>query len=429
MTQETSNEEFNPTDQVTGLPLLSEYTMERILEIFESQRSLGIIYLDVYNLTKIENDYGSAVYDSVQKDLTKTLDSLKGKYLRKGDLIVKCHDYDDSFLIILSKKRNIGGPRKNDLETITRRLHAHINSGIFFTTYKWLKRKPKLKIGYSFLVCNSLLNPRRMIYRAISEARMMSNFHVYNTEVRYKENLQQIILDEDIRTVYQPIVETKTGDIFSYEALSRGPQETEFFNPLFLFEVAKDSELLFELDNVCRKKAIDNAVAIDPNLKLFINALPSTIHEPTFRDEYLQEFLQKYNLKAENLVFEITESLAIQNYETFMEDIRSYTDLGYQIALDDTGTGYSSFETILRIKPHYIKIDITMIRNVDTDPLKQTMIRALVNIAKSINARSIAEGVETVSEYRQLMELGVDFCQGYLFAKPGPPFPEVQKFV
>ena len=222
---------------------------------------------------------------------------------------------------------------------------------------------------------------------------------------------------------------TKTGDIFSYEALSRGPQETEFFNPLFLFEVAKDSELLFELDNVCRKKAIDNAVAIDPNLKLFINALPSTIHEPSFRDEYLQEFLKKYNLKAENLVFEITESLAIQNYETFMEDIRSYTDLGYQIALDDTGTGYSSFETILRIKPHYIKIDITMIRNVDTDPLKQTMIRALVNIAKSINARSIAEGVETVSEYRQIMQLGVDFCQGYLFAKPGPPFPEVQKFV
>jgi EAL domain-containing protein (putative c-di-GMP-specific phosphodiesterase class I) len=112
-----------------------------------------------------------------------------------------------------------------------------------------------------------------------------------------------------------------------------------------------------------------------------------------------------------------------------MEDIRSYTDLGYQIALDDTGTGYSSFETILRVKPHYIKIDITMIRNVDTDPLKQTMIRALVNIAKSINARSIAEGVETVSEYRQVQELGVDFCQGYLFAKPGPPFPSVQKFV
>ncbi len=417
------------SDPVTDLPVLGNETMEKILEIFETQRSLGIIYLDVSNLTKIENDYGAEVYDMVQQDLTRTLNSLKGQYLRQKDLIVKFHQYDDSFLIFLSKKRNIGGARKNDLETISRRVHSHVNSGIFFTIYKWLKRRPKIKIGYSFLVRNALLNPQRMIYRAIDEARQMSSFHVYNTEVRYKESLQQIILDEEIRTVYQPIVDTVTGEIFSFEALSRGPQGTEFFNPLFLFEVAKDSELLFELDHVCRKKAIDNAVAIDPSLKLFINALPSTIHEPTFREEYLKEFLKKYNLKAENLVFEITESLAIQNYETFLDDIRSYTDKGYQIALDDTGTGYSSFETILKIKPHYIKIDITMVRNVDTDPLKQTMIKALINIAKSIDARSIAEGVETVSEYRKVQDLGVDFCQGYLFAKPGPPFPEAQKFL
>lgn len=418
-----------PTDIVTGLPLLNDFTMEKILEIFESQRSLGIIYLDVYNLTKIENDFGTEIYDSVQRDLTNAIFSLQGKFLRKKDLVIKCHQYDDSFLIVLSKKRNIGGTRKNDLETITRRIHAHINSGIFFTTYKWLKRKPKLRVGYSFIVKNNLLHPQRMIYRAISEARVMSSFHIYNTEIRYKESLQQIILDEEIKTVYQPIVHAVSGEIFSYEALSRGPEGSEFFNPLFLFEIAKDSELLFELDNVCRKKAIDNAVALDPKLKLFINALPSTIHESSFREVYLKEFMSKYNLRPENLVFEITESLAIQNNETFMADIRSYTNDGYQIAIDDTGTGYSSFETILKLKPHYIKIDISMVRNVDSDPLKQTMIEALVNIANSINARTVAEGIETVPEYRKVRELGVDFCQGYLFSKPGPPFPNVQKFL
>ena len=177
------------------------------------------------------------------------------------------------------------------------------------------------------------------------------------------------------------------------------------------------------------KKAIDNAVALDPKLKLFINALPTTIHETSFREVYLKEFMEKYKLRPENLVFEITESLAIQNNETFMADIRRYTADGYQIAIDDTGTGYSSFETILKIRPHYIKIDISMIRNVDTDPLKQTMIEALVNIATSINARTVAEGVETVAEYKKIQQLGVNFCQGYLFSKPGPPFPDVQKYV
>lgn len=418
-----------PLDEVTGLPILGPHSMKKALEFFDAQRSLAVIYLDVYNLVKIENDYGAAVYDSIQRDVTRTILGLQGKYLRKSDLVLKCHGFDDAFLIILSKKRNIGGSRKNDLETIARRIHAHISSGIFFTTYKWLKRKPKLRIGYSFIVKNSLLNPQRMIYRAIEEARLMSTFHVYHTEIRYKETLQQIILDEDIRTVYQPMVDSHSGEIFSYEALSRGPEGTEFFNPLFLFEIAKESELLFELDNVCRKKAVDNAVAMNPKFKLFINALPTTIHETYFREVYLKEVLAKYNLNPENLVFEITESLAIQNYESFIEDIGRYTSEGYQIALDDTGTGYSSFETILKIKPHYIKIDISMIRNVDTDPLKQTMITALLNIAKSINAKSIAEGIETVSEYRKLQELGVDYCQGYLFAKPGPPFSDVKKFV
>jgi EAL domain-containing protein (putative c-di-GMP-specific phosphodiesterase class I)/GGDEF domain-containing protein len=417
-----------PIDKVTQLPILCEQTMEEILEIFEQQRALGIIYLDVFNLIKIENDYGSKVYDSVQQDMTKALHSLKGKYLRQGDLILKCHEYDDSFLIILSKKRNIGKPRKNDLETISRRVHSKVNTETFFTIYKWLKCKPKLRIGYSFIVKNQLLNPKRMIYRAISEARIMSTFHIYNTEIRYKEKLQQIILDENIRTVYQPIVHADTGEIFSFEALSRGPEDTEFFNPLFLFEIAKDSELMFELDNVCRKKAIDNAVTMDPKYKLFINALPTTIHEDSFRTVYLRQFMEKYGLTPENLVFEITESLAIQNYDTFMEDINKYTSEGYQIALDDTGTGYSSFETILRMKPHYIKIDISMVRNVHTDHLKQTMIKALVNIAKSIGARTVGEGVEIVEEYHKLKELEVDFCQGYLFSKPAPPFPEVKKF-
>lgn len=418
-----------PKDEVTGLPILTDPVMEHVVSIFKKQRSLGIIYLDVHNLTKIESDYGFQIYDQVQCDLKNALEKLRGKYLRKQDLILKLHNYDDSFLIILSKKRNIGGARRNDLETITRRLHSQVSSTIFFAIYKWIKQKPKLRIGYSFIVNNGLLNSQRMIYRAIDEARLMSSFHIYNTEIRYKETLQQIILDEDIQSVYQPIIHTKTGEIFSYEALSRGPKDSEFFNPLFLFEIAKESDLLFELDNVCRKKAVDNAVKLDPNLKLFINALPSTIHETSFREDYLKEFLKKYNLQPNNLVFEITESLAIQNYEMFMEDIRKYTDEGYEIALDDTGTGYSSFETILKIKPHYIKIDISMVRNVDTDPLKETMIEALVNIAESIGARTIAEGIETVTEYEKIIELGVDFSQGYLFAKPSSPFPDVDVFV
>ncbi len=110
--------------------------------------------------------------------------------------------------------------------------------------------------------------------------------------MRNKEKLQELILKESIRTVFHPIVDLVKNEILGYEALTRGPAGTEYENPYILFDIAQETDLLFELDRLCRKKALQNAFGINPKHKLFLNCLPSAVLDPEFRDAYLQSFLK-----------------------------------------------------------------------------------------------------------------------------------------
>jgi EAL domain-containing protein (putative c-di-GMP-specific phosphodiesterase class I) len=164
---------------------------------------------------------------------------------------------------------------------------------------------------------------------------------------------------------------------------------------------------------------------MDKNHRIFVNSQANSIADPEFKGGYLRKFLQDLNITPENIVFEINEREAITNWEIFEKSLAYYLNLGFSVALDDAGAGYSSFETILKIKPNYIKIDMGIIRDVQTDIVKQQIVKSLVAINNSINAVIIAEGVQSIEECRTLKELGVTHGQGFLFAKPGVAFPLV----
>ena len=126
-----------------------------------------------------------------------------------------------------------------------------------------------------------------------------------------------------------------------------------------------------------------------------------------------------------NVVFEITEREAIENYELFNKAAQYYKELGFAIAVDDTGSGFSSLETVVELKPDYIKIDISLIRGIKKNILKQELIKAILNLSAKMNSMVIAEGIETEEELNVLREIGVTIGQGFLFARPGPAFPEL----
>jgi EAL domain-containing protein (putative c-di-GMP-specific phosphodiesterase class I) len=187
-----------------------------------------------------------------------------------------------------------------------------------------------------------------------------------------------------------------------------------------LFTAAEEHELVFELDCVCRESGLRGAVDFPAGTKLFLNIRPTTIHDPSFQEARLIETLERRQLAPTDVVFEISEQESIASFGAFREMRDYYRSLGFQFALDDTGTGYAGLEELLEIEPDYIKIDRAMVSGVDQDPARQDMLTALLQLAEKMGAQVIGEGLDTIEELEMLGRLGIRFGQGWLFGHPTP---------
>ena len=237
--------------------------------------------------------------------------------------------------------------------------------------------------------------------------------------------LNAILKGKFITPVYQPIVSLSDGQIFGYEALSRIPGNSPEIRIESLFRLADKMKKSWELETLCRKKALKNAKNMDARKKLFLNVNPNIIHDVEFRNGFTKSRLEKYGLNFDNIVFEITERSAIINPETFFYMIKHYKRQNYGIAIDDVGSGYSGLNTINEIRPNIIKLDMNLTRNIDKDEIKQHLCRAMVDFGKNSGIKLIVEGIETKEELQTLINLNVEFGQGYFLGIPQESFAEV----
>lgn len=388
-------------------------------------RSLALLYVDASNLAAIEHDYGVAIYEQVRAILTNLILDMRGVETRRDDIVTVNELHGDTFLIFLSKKREERPFGHGDLETMADRIHEYLTRRLTRMTSSYLRRRLKLSIGYSLVLHNPLINAERLVLQLIDEARRMAKIQDYRFSIKSKEVLQEIILKEDVRTLFQPIINLESRGTVGFEALTRGPQGTEFESPYMLFDIATESDLVFELDRLCRRNAILSSSTLKSHRKLFINLLPTTIQDPEFQGERMIEFLEKNNLAPSRIVLEITERLAIENYDLFLEAMKIFTDIGFEIAIDDMGAGYSGLEKIVRLNPRYLKFDLMMVRDIDTSFVKREMLKAIHSLASNVGADVIAEGIERAEELETLLDLGIPYGQGFLFARPTPRFVEV----
>lgn len=417
-------------DDVANLPSCVS-VMDDLQRILAANHAMGMLYIDLSHLYKIEEKFGTETYETIITSITEIVAGMKGQVIRDNDLICVEAVGNPSPMIFLSEKRterHDGLFTKENVEVVSDRVHDYIFSKLFYLVYPYLRERPRISVGFAYVVNNPLIAPARLIYNLIEDSKQVSRIQQSRHQVRNKERLQRIIVEEAVQTLFQPIVNLSTLEVIGYEALSRGPAGSEYESPAMLFSLARETGLLFELDRLCRKKALENAANIPKDKVVFVNTLPNTIHDPEFRGQYLKKFLQKLDLNPRNIVFEVTEASAIENYSLFREAVEHYTKLGINIAIDDTGTGYSTLESIIEICPQYLKFDMSLVRDIDKSMLKRELIKALISVSRNINATVVAEGIETQPEYTVLRDLGVETGQGFLFARPGPPFPDITRF-
>ncbi|MBF0508701.1 MAG: EAL domain-containing protein, partial [Deltaproteobacteria bacterium] len=265
---------------------------------------------------------------------------------------------------------------------------------------------------------------RRRYLKAMNDARCGALKNLDTIELEVAHQFRKILESGRIEAHYQPIFDMTSGCIMGWEALSRGPKGTPFHSPLMLFDLAEELGLLFALEKVCRETAIANLGKISNGQKLFLNIHPRTVVDSSFNHGKTLELLSRVGFQPENVVFEITERHSIKDFPLFNQNIDHYRKQGFKIALDDTGTGYSGLSSIAELRPDFIKMDMSLIRDIDRNPIKRALLETFVSLANKIGSKIIAEGIETKAEASCLMDIGTHFGQGFFLDKPQYPKSE-----
>jgi EAL domain-containing protein (putative c-di-GMP-specific phosphodiesterase class I) len=231
-------------------------------------------------------------------------------------------------------------------------------------------------------------------------------------ETRFESALRSIHL------VYQPIVQWSNRKIHAYEALMRCDEVT-LPRPPDVLSAAERLHRLNSLGRVIRQAATGGLLASD-TVPIFVN-----LHSQDLLDEDLFSAEAPLTAFSSRVVLEVTERATLDEVPEVRQRIARLRKLGYRIALDDLGSGYAGLSSFAQLEPEYVKIDMTLIRNVHLEPTKQKLLQSLISLCRDMGIKVVAEGIETVEERNVLVDLGCDLLQGYLFAKPGKPFPLV----
>lgn len=233
-------------------------------------------------------------------------------------------------------------------------------------------------------------------------------------------SLSAIVREGRIDVHFQPIVAIRSGRVFAYEALSRGPRDTVYAHPLTMFEAARKQSLLAPLEAVCRHRAITAWADQELDELLFINVSPEVLLDPKHRSGETLRLLTRLGIPPHRLVIELTEQSPGIDPDLMAEAVRHYQSMGFTIALDDLGEGYASLRLWSQIRPDFVKLDRHFVSELDRDRVKRRFVRAFLDVAHGMGSRVIAEGVEREEELDCLHALGADYYQGWLFARPSP---------
>lgn len=235
--------------------------------------------------------------------------------------------------------------------------------------------------------------------------------------------LIDMIREDRLTAVFQPIVGTHDRQVFGYESLLRGVDEGELVGPLSIFSAAGGCGLMCQIDEAARWIAIREAARHALRSKIFINFAPTEVDDPLVCLRKTVELLDDLGIAHDQVVFEIVESERIHDLPRLQWLLNRYREQEFTVALDDVGAGYSTLTVLQGVRPDYSKLDAQLVRNVDTDSYKAVLLTKLLEANRELGVKTIAEGVESVGEYEWLREHGADFIQGFYVARPGSPPP------
>ena len=426
----TGKRVFSPGKLVTGFSLMSNRStkqtplVDKLDYVLSSGKSAGVIFLDIVQFHEVQQVHGTMTAVRILSLVEESLRQNITKFLPQSDVLAVENLWADDFVVLFT----ITNAASIDiLFNLSVALRLSIRDGLRQEFLHRIGRELELHVGYAVVEPEDDLRAELKFYMALREAQKMAKGTLDLYTVKLNQEFKELLDDKSLLSVYQPIVSLTSGGIHGWEALTRGPDNSYFKRPDVIFSFAEDTGLLYPTEKVCREIAINNVGSLEPDQKLFLNVHPRTVVDPNFVKGETLERIRDSGITPQNIVFEITERHSIDNYKIFRKTLEHYRSQGYRIAIDDVGAGFSGLKSIAEIRPDYIKMDMSLVRNIDSSSVRQVVMEALITLSEKINCRIIAEGIETQNELNALLTLGVHYGQGYYLAKPSFPKPQFSK--
>ncbi|MDH3284269.1 MAG: EAL domain-containing protein [Acidobacteriota bacterium] len=386
---------------------------------FAEVGALGVLVIDTTPLEEIEQAYGARAYLKAHEGISALLMQLAEYRLEPDDMLTSGKSGVDELSVFVFRPRSDHRFYREELPALADAFAEHLRHNSHRIAFPYKKNSFSLPVGHAFSLHNSAFRAERLVRRAMEQARQEARLNMMLDAQRRRRQFFDVLLREEIRSIYEPIVNLATQENYGYEALVRGTNKDSLVSPAALFSAAELSGLTFEFDCLCRQTGLKQVGdRLRPGEKLFLNCLPSWVHDSNFHREKLQQTLDLAKLKPSDIVFEISEKESIDNFDYLREARDHFGNLGFLIALDDTGVGYSSLESVMKLSPDFIKVDMSLVKGVDQDQPQQELLRALQSVAFKLSTTMIAEGIETPGELITLLEIGIPYGQGFLFSRP-----------
>jgi len=409
-------------DRVADLPTVP-LLLGRIRNMLREARELGLLSISILQNERMEQTLGRQGYESLVRDIASFLVQVKQETLRREDDLAEVMISGNAFVVLLAPPRGRAQISYPDIDKVRRRVASRLGRFVRDRLPASVQERFGVYIGCSVLANDTAVRFERRVYAALEEAFADSLLERTREQRRVALLVKEVIKTGAVRAVYQPVVDLVDKRSIGFEALTRLTTDA-FPGPDELFKAAQENDSIWRLERLCRERAIRGACGILPDQLLFLNVEPDSIYDPALRSEAVLDLMKESNLKPTQVVLEITEHSAVHDHESFRQMLNYFQFHGFRMAVDDVGSGYSGLKSIAELRPDYIKIDMALIRDIHLHPIKQDLTATIARFSQSSGTTLIAEGVETVEELRCLQRIGVRYAQGYLFARPGEPFPE-----
>lgn len=396
-------------DEATELSTLA-VVVDDLRKIIESGDSLQVFCIEIEPLFRIgERNYWEA-FDVLRREFVRGIHVMVGPVLGNDVIVATSHVGANDFYCFARNHSGMHTATTRNLERVAR------------AALRAIPVDPQIVEEVMIFAGGSATQPhpissRRVLYNAVREAKDSAERRETRFYHGLRERVVRTVHARTIRTVFQPLVDLETREVFGFEALSRGPAGTEIESPEVMFEIARDFDMIWELERLCIENVRPFLSEISERGSLFFNLESHFIQQLQQRGT---EVFEPFFKHRHNVVIEITERSAIRDYRTFRNTLQTLKGMGFKIAIDDCGSGYASLEAVAELQPDYLKVGHSLFTGLENDPIRTRIVELVARCADTVGARTIAEAIETEEQLKICRELGIRQGQGYLFARPAP---------